>query len=326
MTTTNIKLHFFKTTLNNDINIDGSIIGNAFEILKERVINSTPEDEEQSLKLFNIFMLLHLGHMAISFPDSEDPNIYGFGPKITKQSFIDAPDQILRGHVFPPWSNPMHVFSINVKLQGDFTHNNNFFNYINKPENYKLKSDNYSEINLQINGTKEEALQKLRENITYYGYPPNGEKENCISYIFKILKPTYIGIDEPIKLNNIGHLSSNLKQLIRDANMVENFLKNKSSGSGESKSQSNPPAARPPPPGAGPPPPARPPAPRRPGPGEFSFAAPFGGKKRKRRNKKTKKRKMRRKTRRNNQKRKTRRKKQKRKTRRKKQKRKTRKM
>ena len=80
---------------------------------------------------------------------------------------------------------------------------------------------------------------------------------------------------------------------------VENFLKNKSSGSGESKSQSNPPAARPP-------------APRRPGPGEFSFAAPFGGKKRKRRNKKTKKRKMRRKTRRKKQKRKTRRKKQKR--------------
>lgn len=314
--TTNIKLHFFKTTLNDTMNIDGINTKNAFGILKERVINSTPETEEQSLILLNIFMLIHLGHMAISFPNSGDSNIYGFGPKITKQSFIDSPSQFLSGGLeVPAWFNPMYIFYIN--LQGDFTHNNFFFNYINKPENNDLKLKNYIEIDLQINDTKEDALQKLRENITYYGYPPNSQKDNCISYIFKILKPKYIGIDTPIKLNNIGHLSSNLSQLLLDSSMVENYFKNKSLNKSESKKES---AAhvtslptrtsRPPPPRRSGPPPA---APQQSVSEKWSQNMPppaFGGRKRKSktRRKKRKKKKTKRRTKKRKRKRKTKRK------------------
>lgn len=217
MTTTNIKLHFFKTTLTDRMNINGEVVPNAFNVLKQQLIAASEIQESIILQRFNIFLLLHLGHMAISFPDSVDTNIYGFGPKITKAHFINAPDQIMRGYVFPAWTNPFYVFSPNINLEGMFTNNNDFFNYLNKEENRELKAINYDEIDLQINYMREEALQKLVESVTYYGYPPDQPgKENCISYIFNVLKPTYIGYNNVISLKTPGHLASNLEQLKKE--------------------------------------------------------------------------------------------------------------
>ena len=208
MSSTSIKLHFYKTDLLDSITIGNTSFDySAFKQLKKKIIHSN-ESKDQSnnlsndLNVFNIFLLKYLGHVGVSFPQSDDENIYGFGPILTKE-------------IIAALATPVSIFDDKLHLNSTIYKNNDFFDFVKNNDNKDIKSK-YYEINLIIDDSKEIALKKLYSAPKmHYGYPPiKNKKENCVSFIFNILKPKYTGSTKPIVLKQIGNLTKNLWQLL----------------------------------------------------------------------------------------------------------------
>ena len=162
--TTPIKLHFWLGNLGGN---DGSGY-REYNKLRENVIKSETKTKETDLKNLNNLLLEFWGHMGISFPQSSSHEIYGFGPKITKDLLVEGSEDDRTSSIF---QTPDFVFDPRINLEGVFDNCTDFFHLMatNNNDVKKIGISEYVgpsllEFDLEITEPLETALLKLHDN------------------------------------------------------------------------------------------------------------------------------------------------------------------
>ena len=240
---TPIKLHFWLGNLGGN---DGSGY-REYNKLRENVIKSETKTKETDLKNLNNLLLEFWGHMGISFPQSSSHEIYGFGPKITKDLLVEGSEDDRTSSIF---QTPDFVFDPRINLEGVFDNCTDFFHLMatNNNDVKKIGISEYVgpsllEFDLEITEPLETALLKLHDNQSRirYGYKPllaiqsniysldfdrRERVENCITYIFNQLGEIFYKNKSLVHLEKLGELRRNVVELIKaGACVTENVVK-----------------------------------------------------------------------------------------------------
>ena len=185
--------------------------------------------------------------MGISFPQSRNHEIYGFGPKITKDLLVEGSEDDRTSSIF---QTPDFVFDPRINLEGVFDNCTDFFHLMatNNNDVKKIGISEYVgpsllEFDLEITEPLETALLKLHDNQSRirYGYKPllaiqsniysldfdrRERVENCITYIFNQLGEIFYKNKSLVHLEKLGELRRNVVELIKaGACVTENVVK-----------------------------------------------------------------------------------------------------